>query len=109
MHVCGAKLFSKMLSRGQNPQLHTVTLHLVCGIKNGGGVKKRGAQEETEGWRVRGRKLGWRDGRKEEYEVGKGLREKYLGKKKQTAEMKDGGRELSAECVSCMLNKQMSA
>lgn len=41
--VCGAKLFSKMLSGGQNPQLHTVTLHLVCGIRNGGReLKKRG-------------------------------------------------------------------
>ncbi len=41
--MCGAKLFSKMLSGGQNPQLHTVTLHLVCGIRNGGGeLKKEG-------------------------------------------------------------------
>lgn len=48
--ACVAKLFSKMLSGGQNPQLHTVTLHLACGIRNGGerGLERRGAQTESE-------------------------------------------------------------
>lgn len=57
MSVCVGvwKLFSKMLSGGQNPQLHTVTLHLVCGIRNGGGRaekddRKKEMKKKTATW-----------------------------------------------------------
>lgn len=46
--------------------------------RGGGGGTGRKRWGEREGWRVRGKKL---DGRKGEEEVGKGLREKYSGKR----------------------------
>lgn len=99
--MCGAKLFSKMLSGGQNPQLHTVTLHLVCGIRNGGGElgKKRGeegAQEERDGERE-GLEEGWRRGKGS----GKRFEGEKFRKKQQTEEMKGGNKgvlNVSAEC-----------
>lgn len=55
MCVCGggAKLLSKMLSgEKKNPQLHTVTLHLVYSI--GKGARHRREERESDGEEVEG-------------------------------------------------------
>lgn len=88
----GAKLFSKMLSGGQNPQLHTVTLHLVCGIRNEGGDLKSGGglrDKKREGYGVRERQLGWRDGDEDGEEVrGRNISEKETNRRDEKMEAK---------------------